>query len=148
NQLKGEFVRRVGPANTYAGFDVPRLAGVVDHPVGLMCLLTSGVELVEWSEIVVFLDSHRPHRRNVIGNARGWREIEILKTVIGGVENRIDDDVHRFQVPTDDRPNLGRKSRRVPMSVIKAKLKISAVEEPTVVRMRHGEQCAQLEAVH
>ena len=46
NQLEGELVRPVGQANTDAGFDVPRLAGIVDDPVRLMCLLTSGVELV------------------------------------------------------------------------------------------------------
>ena len=68
-----------------------------------MGLLAYRVELAHWPEIGILLEGDRPLRRETAGNTHRRREIQVLVAVIGGIENRVDDDVHRLQMPADDR---------------------------------------------
>ena len=118
------------------------LDGMIDDPIELMDLLISGVELVQWPEVVVLLDGQFPCTGEIAGDSRRWREVQILQAVVRGVENWIDDEVHRGQMPTDDRSDLRGETRRVPMLRVVAEFEIHAVEETTIIRMRDGEQQA------
>src|SRR5256714_11761517 len=120
---------------------------MIDDPVELMGLLISGVELMQWPEVVVLFDGQSPRTGDIAGDSRRWREVQVFLAVVRGVENRIDDDVHRMQVPTDDRSNLRGEARRVPMLGVVAEFEIHAVEESPIIGMRHREQQAQLHAI-
>src|SRR5690242_12226956 len=115
DQLQGDPVRRAGQSESDASLDVQGLGGMIDDPVELMGLLIAGVEFVQWSEIVVLLDGQCPRAGYFAGDSSGRCEIQILQAVIRGVENRIDDDVHWTQVPTDDGSNLRGEARRIPV---------------------------------
>ena len=52
----------------------------------------------------------------IVSHARRGREIQALEAAGKGVvENRIDDNVHRMQVPADDGPDLGGVAPLIPM---------------------------------
>src|SRR5882762_3757337 len=106
DQLQGDPVRRAGQSESNGGLDVQALGRMIDDPVELMGLLIAGVELVQWSEIVVLLDGQYPRIGETAGDASRRREVQVFQAVVRRVENGIDDDVHRRQVPTDDRSNL------------------------------------------
>src|SRR5436309_1748648 len=147
DQLQGDPVRRAGQSESNTGLDVQALGRMIGDPVELMGLLISGVELVQWSEIVVLLDGQYPRIGEIAGDSSRRREVQVFQAVVRGVENRIDDDVHRRQVPTEDRSNLRGEALRIPMPGVVTEFEIYAVEERTIIRTRHGEQEAQLDAI-
>src|SRR5438105_14712770 len=147
DQFQGDSVRRIGQSESHTSLDLQALGGMIDDSVELMDLLISGVELMERPEIVVLLDGQFPRTREIAGDSRCWRKVQILQAVVRGVENRIDDDVHGMEVPTDDRSNLRGEARRVPMPGVEAEFEIHAVEESPIIRTRYREQQTQLQAV-
>src|SRR5438128_9281574 len=70
----------------------------------------------QWPEIRILLRSDCPLGRKVVCHSCCWSEVEVLQTGIITIENRIDDDVQRMQVQSEDRPDFGREARRVPIS--------------------------------
>src|SRR5207247_5515511 len=92
-------------------------------------------------------DGNGPHLREVVSNSRSRHEYEILQAVVRRVDDRIDDDVDRLQVPAHDRSNLRGVALLVPMLRIDAEFEIGAVEKPAVVGVWHGEERAELETV-
>src|SRR5207237_3636615 len=103
DQLQGDSVRRAGQSKSRTGLDLQDLDRMIDDPVELMGLLISGVELMQWPEVVVLLDGQSPRMGEIAGDSRRWREVQVFEAVVRGVENRIDDDVDRMQVLADDR---------------------------------------------
>ena len=113
-----------------------------------MELVVQRVETAELSRIGILLDSNGPVLIQVIRDARCRHEFEVTETtVIVGVHNWIEDDVHRFQMQTDNGPYLGGNPPGFPILVIDAELEIDAVKESVVGRMRPHEQLAQFESV-
>src|SRR5207247_3446208 len=92
-------------------------------------------------------DGNGPHLREVVSNSRSRHEYEILQAVVRRVDDRIDDDVDRLQVPAHDRSNLRGVALLVPMLRIDAEFEIGAEENPPLVRVWHGEERAELETV-
>src|ERR1700730_4186413 len=120
---------------------------MVDHAVQLVCLLACRIEPAEGPEIVVLLDSRCPYPGKIVGDTRRRREFDILDAAVGRIENRVDDDVHRLEVPADDRSDFGSKAARVPPLRVVTEFEVRAVEEPPVFRMRQGEEEAYFGAV-
>src|SRR6266576_3766981 len=120
---------------------------MIHDAVELMSLLISGVELVYRPKISVLLDGQLPRMGEIAGDPRCWCEVQILQAVVRGIENWVEDDVYRLQVPTNDRANLRGDARRVPMLGVVAELEIHAVENRAFIGLRDGEQHAYLDAV-
>src|SRR5437899_6703627 len=112
--LERALVRRVGEPEADASFDLENLAAEIDDAIELVGLIGARVKPAQRSIVRVLLYGDGPHRRNVVGDARVRREIQIPDAVVSGIEDRIDDDVDRPHVPADDRPYLRRKAPRVP----------------------------------
>ena len=82
-------VRRAGEPEADTGFDVERVARVIDHGKHLMRLIASRQEMANRSEIRIMFRGHGPSLGDIVSDASRRREIQILKPVIRGVENRI-----------------------------------------------------------
>ena len=113
-----------------------------------MRLLTCRIELAQGSDIGILLNGHCPLGRKIVSDPCRWREVEILEAADKGViENGIHDDVHRMQVQSDDRPNLGCKVIQIPMFGVVTEFEIHGAKECAIVGMRRGEQQAYLAAI-
>src|SRR3954454_16061141 len=112
NELECKAIRRIGHPGANPRFDVPAPPRAIDHGEELMHLIAARREGVHGSEVVVLLERYGPPRRKVIRDAGGRHELEILEAVVGGVDDRVDDDIERLEVPADDRPHLRREPRR------------------------------------
>src|SRR5579864_8220336 len=113
-----------------------------------MGLVACRVELTQRPVVGVLLSRHGPLLREIVSDSRGRREVEALKAAkIGGVQNRINDDVDGMQVQSDDRSNLRGEAPGIPLSGIDAEFEIHAIEKRGVGRFWLYEQRAQLEPV-
>ena len=63
------------------------------------------------------------------------------------VQDRVDEDIDRPQMPPDDRADLRREPPLVPPFRVDAELEVRAVDELSCIRVGDGKQCSQLEAV-
>src|SRR6185312_46246 len=148
NELERQLVRRVREREARAGLDVEGTDGMVDDGEQLVDLRRHRRDVTERSEIIILLGGHSPHRREVVVDARRGDEVETLDAaLVLGVEDRIDDDVDRFQVPADDRPRLLGKAAVVPAVRVGAELEVHAIDERAIIGVRDHEQRPQLEAV-
>ena len=70
------------------------------NPKQLVLLLTGGVKLSQWPEVIVLFRRNSPSLVEVVGDSRGGDEIESRKALVGIIQDRIDDDVQVAQMPT------------------------------------------------
>src|SRR5260370_8353891 len=89
DQLQRDLVRRVGESKSYARLKIQGLGRVIDDPVELMGLLIAGVELVDGSEIVVFLDGKGPGTGQIAADAGPRPEAQVVQPALAGLEDRI-----------------------------------------------------------
>src|SRR5271168_725463 len=82
-------------------------------------------------------------------NAYRWSEIEVAEAADKRViENGIHDNVHRVEVPTDDRPNFRREMVWLPVQCVVAELKVRTIKESVVVRMGPDKEQADFSSVN
>jgi len=121
---------------------------VIEDGVELMRLLAGGIEMAQRADIVVLLGSDGPRTVEIVGDAGFGREIETLGAAAPGIiENGIDDDVPRMQMPAEDGPNLRRGAIGIPIFRVVTEFEICAEEKFAVVGMWADKQHAKFETV-
>jgi hypothetical protein len=78
--------------------DNPRFE--LSRQIELLRLLRERQELFDSPVVGIELCCNCPCLVGVIGETRGWREVEVVEPGPGVVEDRIHDDVELSQVPT------------------------------------------------
>src|SRR5262249_12870368 len=119
----------------------------IDDAVELMRLIVERNKVAQWTEVAVVFDSQRAVLQ-VVSHARCRREIEAFEAALPRViENRIDDDIHRLQMPSDDRPNFGCVPILVPMFRVVAEFEIRAIKELAIIGSGRRKQKTDLPSV-
>src|SRR5262249_31171457 len=101
NQLEGQFVGCVGEPKPNSRLYAQAFPVVICNGPQLVRLIPCSVELAQRSELVVLLGRDRPCVVEVVCDPRRRHEIKIPESVVRRIENRIDDDIDRLQVPPD-----------------------------------------------
>ena len=120
-------------------FDRPRLAGVVEDSEELVLLLGGGIEAAQWAEIIVLLGGDRPGFAEIVGHPGSRREVESTESLVGIIEDRIDDHLERTQMPADDGADLLCVAVLIPVSGVVTELEVDAVKETLIGGIRFDE---------
>src|ERR1039458_9600735 len=98
HQLHDELVRStiqpVADAELHIG-----LPAVVEHRKECLLLLIAGQKVPDGAVIRVVLDRGGPKLGEIVSDADCGGKIELIKSVERGVEDRIDDEIHRAGSP-------------------------------------------------
>jgi len=89
-------------------------------------LPTGSIKLTQWTEVIILFGGDCPDLVDVVSHARGGSEIQLRKTLVRVIQDRIEHDVELTQMPADDRPNFLCVAVLIPVFGIEAKLKIYA----------------------
>src|ERR1700730_8309137 len=105
------------------------------------------MDISERSQIRIFLDTDSPFGGKIVRNSCLRRQVEILEPIVSRIDDWIKNQIHRMQVPSDNRPDFRGDPRRFPIPFIVAMLKIDAVEKFSVGGMRRHKQSPNLKPV-
>src|SRR5271168_1935555 len=100
-----------------------------------MLLLCGRIKSAQRSEVIVFLGRDRPHLIDVIGHSSRWCEIKVRESLVGVIENRIDNDVVTVQMPADNRAEFLAILLLIPVSRVPAELEIHTIEKELIGRI-------------
>ena len=143
HQLERDLIGRRSEAKADATFDVHR-GVVVERRPDLLDLLATWNQLAERAEPRVLLCGHRPLRVYVVRDTRRRIEFECGDSAVPGiVEDRVENEVPRMNVPADDRTDLGAVAVGIPSGRVVAELEIGTIEEPAFVGVGRNEKQAQ-----
>jgi hypothetical protein len=128
-------------------FDIHRFARTIDHSEQRMHGPAERLKTVKHAIVAILLRRYRPLIRHLIGDTFGRREIDLAQVIEFLIENRIGDEIPLPKVEAQDRPDLTRSGRRIPVLLIDTEFKTQAVKEGAVLRVRRHERRAQLEPI-
>src|SRR5579863_806861 len=129
NEFQHQVIGRIVQTDAGSRLDRPRFAVVVDDAKELVVLLRRRIKSADRSKIIVFFRGQRPRLVEVISKSRRRREIEARKSLVGIVEDRIDDQVVSAKVPADDGADFRGVAVLIPVRAVPAEFEIYAVEE-------------------
>src|ERR1700733_12386292 len=147
DQFGHAMIRRIGEAGSHARFYVEPPGVNVQDPEQLVRLLARGKKMAYAAEVVVFLERQLVAIGNLHGHAGRRYEFQVRESVIGVVDDGIEDEIETADVSADDGAYLGGVAPFVPMRRVETEFEIHTVEDVAIVRVRLNEQRSQLEPV-